>query len=194
MAVAVRKKRKDQITHIARNMFRERGYAATTMRDLATTVGIEAASLYSHIESKESILQQICFTMAEQFMEIVTGLEKETLPIEKKLALAIEMHVKVITENTDASGVFLHDWKHLSEPYLSRFKSMRRKYESFYTNLVEEGHEEGIFKNIDTKFVVLTLFSAMNWIFDFYKPSGKMQPKEIAGHVTDLILNGLKNN
>jgi len=191
MSVVV--KRKDHITHVARNLFREKGYTATTMRDLASTVGIEAASLYAHVKSKESILQQICFNMADQFMAITILVGKEKISIENKLILAIEKHVEVIVNNTDASAVFLHDWKHLSEPHLAKFKLMRSKYELFYIDLIRSGEKNKTFKNIDEKFVTMTLFSAMNWIYDYYKPNGKMRPKEIADHLAELILKGLKN-
>src|SRR5437868_5063918 len=101
MAATVKPNRKEHITHVARNLFREKGYTATSMRDLATTVGIEAASLYSHIKSKESILQHICFNMADQFMGITTELEQSKLSTEEKLILAIEKHVAVIVNNAD---------------------------------------------------------------------------------------------
>jgi AcrR family transcriptional regulator len=191
MPIAI--KRKDHITHVARNLFREKGYSATTMRDLASTVGIEAASLYAHVKSKESILQQICFNMADQFMAITVLVGKEKISVENKLILAIEKHVEVIVNNTDASAVFLHDWKHLSEPHLTNFKLMRNKYELFYVDLIRSGEKNKTFKNIDEKFVTMTLFSAMNWMYDYYKPSGKMKPKEIADHLAELILKGLKN-
>ena len=191
MPIAI--KRKDHITHVARNLFREKGYSATTMRDLASTVGIEAASLYAHVKSKESILQQICFNMADQFMAITVLVGKEKISVENKLILAIEKHVEVIVNNTDASAVFLHDWKHLSEPHLTKFKLMRNKYELFYVDLIRSGEKNKTFKNIDEKFVTMTLFSAMNWMYDYYKPSGKMKPKEIADHLAELLLKGLKN-
>src|SRR5205085_4446759 len=117
-------KRKDQITRIAMNKFREKGYRAVSMRELADHVGIEAASFYNHFDSKESILKEICFRMANEFF---TGLEKalkdETKP-DKRLECAIRSHIRVITDNTDASAVFFHDWRYLSEPYLGEFKEL----------------------------------------------------------------------
>ena len=131
--------------------------------------------------------------MADQFMAITVLVGKEKISVENKLILAIEKHVEVIVNNTDASAVFLHDWKHLSEPHLTKFKLMRNKYELFYVDLIRSGEKNKTFKNIDEKFVTMTLFSAMNWMYDYYKPSGKMKPKEIADHLAELLLKGLKN-
>ena len=69
MAKLQRKKasKKELILRKAAAMFREKGFAATSMRDLAETVGIEAASLYNHIRSKNEILEAICFDVANIF-------------------------------------------------------------------------------------------------------------------------------
>ena len=125
MAIAITKKRKEQIHHTARNLFREKGYVATSMRHIASELGIEAASLYSHIKSKEEILQQICFDMAQQFFAVTDELQKANIPAKELLKRAVEEHIRIITANMDASVVFLHEWRHLSEPYLSDFKLMR---------------------------------------------------------------------
>lgn len=190
----VKVKRKDHINSAARNLFRERGYSATSMRDIASTVGIEVASLYNHIDSKESMLQQICFTMAEKFLAIIPLVKHLQERPEEQLKEAIRLHVLVITSHADESAVFVHEWKHLSEPRLSAFKKMRNNYEGFYRDLIRRGEELGLFKNIHEKFVMMVLFSSINWLYDYYKPNGKLNPSQISDIITDIFLNGIKNN
>ncbi len=189
----VKVKRKEHINSAARNLFRERGYSATSMRDIASTVGIEVASLYNHIDSKESMLQQICFTMAEKFLAIIPLVKHLQERPEEQLKEAIRLHVLVITSHADESAVFVHEWKHLSEPRLSAFKKMRNNYEGFYRDLIRRGEELGLFKNIHEKFVMMVLFSSINWLYDYYKPNGKLNPTQISDIITDIFLNGIKN-
>ena len=68
MAIALNINRKDQIIEAAALLFKKKGYAGTTMRDLAAELGIEAASIYHHIKSKEELLEVICFEMANKFI------------------------------------------------------------------------------------------------------------------------------
>ncbi len=185
-------KRKDQITLIAQNKFREKGYRAVSMRELADHVGIEAASFYNHFDSKESILKEICFRMADVFfnrIEIVINEEK--LP-DKILEKAIQSHIKVITSNTDASAVFFLDWRYLSEPGLSEFLELRRKYENIFRKIIKEGMDKGILEKLDETFTVLTIFSSLNWVYEWYDPKGKFTPDQIAENLSKLILDGMR--
>jgi TetR/AcrR family transcriptional regulator, cholesterol catabolism regulator len=185
--------RKEQIDQVATTLFKSRGFAATTMRDLALELGIEAGSLYSHIKSKEDILQRVCFKMADEFMEAFAEVKKQDVPASEKLRLAIAGHVRVLTMNPPAAGVFLNEWRHLSEPALGQFNQLRHEYEESFRAIVREGIASGDFKVNDEKFVVLTLLSSLNWLHMWYKPEGKMSPDEIADYLSNLLLNGLKN-
>ncbi len=185
-------KRKDQITLIAQNKFREKGYRAVSMRELADHVGIEAASFYNHFDSKESILKEICFRMADEFFNMIEiVINEEKLP-DKILEKAIESHIKVITANTDASAVFFLDWRYLSEPYLSEFLELRRKYENIFRKIIKEGMDKGLFEKLDETFTVLTIFSSLNWVYEWYDPKGRFTPDQIAENLSKLILDGMR--
>jgi TetR/AcrR family transcriptional regulator, cholesterol catabolism regulator len=191
MIKGIKESRKDHIQEVAQNLFKEKGYAATSMRDLANEVGIEAASLYSHITSKEEILRTICFDMADQFFAGLHSIETTDLPDDKKLEQAIISHIDVIARNRNASAVFFHDWRHLGEPFNNDFKLMRRRYENHFKKIIEHGIEQKIFINVDTTFTVRTLFSAMNWTYDWFGSGKNDNPQIIAEKITSLILQGL---
>ncbi|HYV93144.1 MAG TPA: TetR/AcrR family transcriptional regulator [Chitinophagales bacterium] len=185
-------KRKDQITRVAMNKFREKGYRAVSMRELANHVGIEAASFYNHFDSKESILKEICFRMANEFFSGVEEALKEEKKLDKMLEHAIRSHIKVITANLDASAVFFHDWRYLSEPYLSEFKEMRKQYENIFRKIIREGMIKKIFGKQDETFIMLMIFSSLNWVYEWYDPEGKFSPEQIAENLAKLILDGIR--
>src|SRR4249919_891226 len=120
---ATRKKasKKEFILKKAAQMFREKGFAATSMRDLAETVGIEAASLYNHIRSKNEMLETICFDVANRFNAFLDELETGTQKSISKLETLFRFHIKEMIDNFEEVVVSDREWKHLTEPFLSNF-------------------------------------------------------------------------
>ncbi|WP_242920448.1 TetR/AcrR family transcriptional regulator [Pontibacter liquoris] len=184
--------RKQQIETTATSLFKSKGFSATSMRDLANALGIEAASIYSHIKSKEEILQRVCFRMATEFFEALDAAQTPDASATEKLRRAIQAHVHVLTRNTAASAVFLHEWRHLSDPFHSTFLALRDKYEARFRFIIQAGMQSGEFTVPDEKFAALTILSSLNWIHTWYKPEGKMTPDEIADNLATMLLNGLK--
>jgi AcrR family transcriptional regulator len=184
--------RKEQIIQTAAKLFKEGGFMASSMRDIAGELGIEAASLYSHIKSKDEILETICFRMAEQFLVAIDEVNDIYFNSEEKLRRIVKMHVELLTGDLNASTVFLHEWRHLSSQKLSEFIKMRNKYESGFRSIIKLGEDENIFEPVDEKFAVLTILSTLNWITEWYKPGGGMTPVEIADNLSDFILMGLR--
>lgn len=187
--------RKKQVIRMAAELFKEKGYAAASMRDLAQKLGIEAASLYSHIKSKEEILRTLCFDMAAEFRASLDAVEKMKVPASEKLRIGIEEHVKVMARDLTASAVFMNEHRHLSQPYLRDFLLLRINYINRFKKIIEEGIRTGEFKpHIDTKLSVMTLFSSLNWMPLWYSPENSIEPAELGRQLADMLINGLKKN
>src|SRR3954467_2651889 len=90
--------KKEIILQKAAAMFREKGFAATSMRDLAESVGIEAASLYNHIRSKNEILEAICFDVANRFKTNIDSIESSEQPSIRKIESLLRFHIKQMVE------------------------------------------------------------------------------------------------
>lgn len=192
MAESLIVNRKEQITETAAKLFRKKGYIATTMRDLAAELGIEAASIYHHVKSKEELLETICFDMANKFILNAKEVNDIYFNAEEKLRLAIKLHIETITLNQNKSAVFLREWRNLSEPNLSKFKMLRDQYENQFTVIIIDGENEDIFDLVDKKFAVLSILSTINFVNEWYKSDGKMNAAEIAEKLSNFILGGLK--
>jgi len=183
--------RKEQIIKTAQNMFREKGYAGTSMRDLANAVGIEAASLYNHIKSKEDLLLRICLEVSQDFFDALDEIKDVEMPAEEKLTLVIEKHVTIVTQNLDGAAVFLHEWRFLQKDNFNRLKNIRKRYRAEFQKIVQAGVEEGVFKNINPKLYSLSVLSALNWIYDWYNPEGELSPTELSKQFSYILLEGL---
>ena len=189
------KNRKDQIQKVAESLFRNNGYKATSIRHLAREIGIEPASIYSHVKSKEEILESICFSMAEEFFDTLKeSLNKAGDNPSAQLREVIKGHIGVITRNINASAVFLHDWQFLSSDKLTSFKKQRAEYENIIESILAEGTRRGLFHVKDTKFTTLTILSALNWTFEWYKPEGRMSAEDIGTQLADMLMNGIEIN
>lgn len=187
--------RKEQVIRKAAELFREKGYAAASMRDLAQMLGIEAASLYSHIKSKEEILRTLCFDMATEFRASLNDVEKQNVNASEKLRRGIIGHIQVMARDLTASAVFMNEHRHLSQPYLRDFLLLRINYINRFKKIIEEGMNSGEFKDtIDKKLAVMTLFSSLNWMPMWYDPVGTIEPVELGIQLADMLVNGIKKN
>lgn len=185
--------RKEQVIRHAAELFMEKGYAASSMRDLAQKMGIEAASLYSHIRSKEEILQHLCFDMATEFRKSLDEVERQGLPASVKLRNGIVGHIKVMAKDLTASAVFMNEHRHLSQPYLREFLLLRINYINRFKDIIEQGIRSGEFKeSIDKKLAVMTLFSSLNWMPQWYDPHKNIVPDDLGQQLSDMLVNGLK--
>src|ERR1700758_1806643 len=107
---------REAIVDAAVSLFGEKGYNATTMRDIAKAVGILPGSLYAHIDSKETLLIEIVEKGIERFLAIDRLLAASEASPEARMRSAICEHIKVVAENPERTLVVFHQWRFLSGP------------------------------------------------------------------------------
>ena len=179
--------RKEQVRKKAVRLMKFHGFSGLTMRLLAKELGIEAASIYNHIKSKDEILETVCFDLAREFELAVLEVNDIYFNATEKLHMLVTAHVKILCADLDASTVFMHEWRYLPEESRLEFIEKRRNYEREIRKIIQLGIDEGDFDEIDTKYAVITLLSAMNAIVEWYNPKGLLQPNEVADRLYNFI-------
>jgi TetR/AcrR family transcriptional regulator, cholesterol catabolism regulator len=184
--------KKDVIIEKASKLFREKGFGASSMRDLAGHVGVEAASLYNHIRSKSEILQAICFKVANDFLSHLDAVQTTSEPALKKLELIIRFHIRMMMDQYEFVYISDHEWRHLQEPYLSNFLNQRRNYRRSLSDLIARAIERGEMKEIEPYVAVLTILSAISGIESWHRSRKNLAPEILENNMVKYLIEGLK--
>jgi AcrR family transcriptional regulator len=184
--------KKEIIIEKAARLFREKGFGAASMRDLAETVGVEAASLYNHIQSKSEILQAICFKVANEFISHLEAIEMGNEPTLKKMETIIRLHIRMMLEQYEFVYISDHEWRHLPEPYLSNFLSQRRSYRKRLGDIIGEGIHKNEMKNIEPYVAVLTILSAISGIESWQRSRKSISAGTLETNMVKYLIEGLK--
>ena len=186
--------RKEEIIEIAARLFKIKGFTATTMRDIAEQVGMEAASMYNHIKSKDEILQAICFKISNEYIAQLTVIENQTVSPVEKIKELIKLHVRIIITDIDSISVANNEWKHLSDDALTAFKDARRDYEQRFAMIIEAGMAARELQPINVSVALFTILSAVRWVELWYKNDREISPKILEENIISLLMNGLQKH
>jgi AcrR family transcriptional regulator len=184
--------RKQEITRIAAKLFKQKGYSAVTMRDLATAMGIKAASLYNHIDAKQTILQDIIIAIAEDFTNGMNRIMQSDCNSIEKLEQIIELHVKIAIENSDGLAALNSDWMHL-ENQLDYYLKLRQDYENNYIQIIETGILNKEIKNIKPDIVMFTMLSTLRSLYLWIPKKGSVNQKELSNSLSQILISGINN-
>jgi AcrR family transcriptional regulator len=186
--------RKDVIIAKAAFLFREKGYSATSMRDLAENVGVEAASLYNHIQSKAEILQVICFKSANEFMDHLAEVETSEQDSIGKIESIIRFHIQQIVNHYEEVYVMDREWKHLTDPYLSNMQSQRRSYRQRIAAIIEQGIRNNEMKEMDAATAVLIMLHAVSGIESWHRSVKRISAEMLEDNIISILVGGLKKS
>jgi AcrR family transcriptional regulator len=184
--------KKEVIIEKASRLFREKGFGAASMRDLAEHVGVEAASLYNHIQSKAEILQAICFRVANEFMANLEAVEASHQSTLKKMETIIRVHIRMMLDQYEFVYIADHEWRHLPEPYLSNFLNQRRSYRKRLGDIIEDGIGKGEMKVIEPYTAVLVILSAISGIDSWQRSRKSTSAEALETNMVKFLIEGLK--
>ncbi|HNP54504.1 MAG TPA: TetR/AcrR family transcriptional regulator [Ferruginibacter sp.] len=183
--------KKDTIAQRAAELFRAKGFVASSMREIADNIGVEASSLYNHIGSKSDLLQTICFKVAHDFHAHWDTLELQEIPVLEKLENLIRFHIHMMLDNFDEVYVANHEWKQLKEPHLSDFLQQRKRYETRMVNLIQAGIQSRELRPIHPHVAVLTILSAVRGLEFWQRHKKNISTKELENDIVHHLLNGI---
>ena len=182
--------RKDEIIKTATILFKEKGYSAVTMRDLATAMGIKAASLYNHINSKQDILKAIIISLAEEFTEGMSTVKQSNGNAINKLEKIVRLHVDIATKNTHGMASLNNDWMHLEEQ-LEYYLELRKKYEKDFIDVIKSGIKSKEIIDSKPEVIMFSFLSTLRSLYLWIPKKEDLNSVELAKNLSKVLINGV---
>lgn len=183
--------RKTEIINIAAKLFKEKGYSAVTMRDIAQAMDIKAASLYNHISSKQEILVLIIIKIAEEFIFAIDKILATDYATIKKIEKVIELHIDITIRNSDALACLNNDWMHLTDEDLVYFVKMREDYEESFRTIIKTGIANNEIKKLNLEVIVFSTLSTLRTLYLWYGKKKSPNSSVLKSNMMEVLLNGL---
>ncbi|GEP49392.1 hypothetical protein FNO01nite_00640 [Flavobacterium noncentrifugens] len=183
--------RKTDIVSISAKLFKEKGYSAVTMRDIAQALEIKAASLYNHIKSKQEILGLIVVGIAEEYTFTIRTIEISEATSIQKIENVIQLHIDITVKNPDALASLNNDWMHLPKAELSYFLQMREEYEDIFRRIVKKGIVDGEIKNLNSEVIIFSILSTIRTLYLWYGKKKEFSAATLKSNLSKVLLEGI---
>lgn len=183
--------RKTEIITIAAKLFKEKGYSAVTMRDIAQEMNIKAASLYNHIKSKQEILVLIIIELAEEFTTAMSKIVNSEETSIQKLEKIIQLHIDITMRDSAALASLNADWMHLADTELLYFIKMREDYEENFRKIVKKGIADGEIKNLNSEVIIFSMLSTLRTLYLWYGKKNSLSASALKSDMTQVLLDGI---
>lgn len=186
--------RTPELIGVAARLFRDRGYDATTMQNIADELGIRKGSIYHYVETKEDLLWMIVEAPLTELTETVRAiLADETLSSMERIHRAVRAHAASFETHYPHMFVITREnGETLSSKRRTALQKLRYEYYRLWKDAVAAGIESGEFRrDLHPSVTVQAIFGMLSWMFRWFSPEGRLSAADIAEQFSSILTGGI---
>jgi AcrR family transcriptional regulator len=180
------------ILAVARRLFYERGFDATSMQDIANATGLHKSSLYHHFRSKDELLEQACQETFQRLRaSLAAATERDDLSPRERLLAAFDGAAAVALDDVAGTNVIISQRE--ATKIGKRVHAWRRDFDRAFASLVRDAQAAGeVRADVDAALLTRVVLGTINWIVTWYRPGvDRYPPDEVRRAVTAVIDHGV---
>jgi AcrR family transcriptional regulator len=180
--------RRAQLLRESARLFREKGYDATSVRDIAAATGLQSGSWVYHFKTKQDILAAVMEQGLQQALERIESIGRQQLPARERFRALLRAHLDTLLgPGQDFIPVLLYDWRSLESDARPRIVELQQRYEAVWDRVIEDLRRSGEW-TCPTRIDRLLMFGALNWIAHWYRPRGRLDVASLVDEAERFIL------
>lgn len=176
-----------KLLQVAAHLFRNKGYERTTVRDLASAVGIQSGSIFHHFKSKDEILRAVMEETIRYNTALMRAALAEAGDVREKVLALIRCELQSIMGCGEAMAVLVYEWRSLSEDGQAKVLALRDVYEDIWLQVLGEAKDAGYIRG-DVFITRRFLTGALSWTTTWFRAGGSLSLDQLADEALILVL------
>lgn len=183
--------RLQEVLDAAARIFAAKGYRGTSLNDIGDALGMNKASLYYYVRSKEDLLHRLILRAGRRLRDVSQDPEVARLPAAEALERLVREHCRVAFEHRHELGVLVHQRRYLELDALGEVSGRERAYVARLKALIARGVEEGAFRPVDPSVAAQFVLDTVNGLLRWFRPEGRATRAQIADEAWNFVRGGL---
>ena len=181
---------KPKISEIALHLFAERGYAAVSMRQIASKVGLQVGALYNYFPDKQTILSELLINHMENLLQTW---HRQTLPekSDKLLEFFVDFHIDYHLNRPEEVFIAYMELRNLNPDNFKKIEKLRNKYELILSKILSDGVNKNLFTCEETKIASLAIIGMLKEVNTWYKKDGRISVPEVKKIYQQIVLKAV---
>ena len=181
---------RDEILSVSAEAFARNGYVATTLDEVADTIGFTKPSIYYYFSSKYAILEALFDQMIEEYFVGAQRIAQADISPLEKLHMRCDAHIDFVVNRRAWATVFSNAEIHLQPAKRQAVRRRRRKYDQLLQNIYEDGVRQGQFQPADSYAIVAALIGLATSLSVWYRPDGRLSLDDLKATYWNLVTRG----
>ncbi len=182
--------KRQAVLRTAAQLFNEKGYAASTLDEVAERLGVSKPTVYYYVDSKDAILLECVRAGLEMLQRAIREVDARGGRAIDKLDAAMRAYVDIVTQDFGMLVIRVGE-ESLPPEARQKVRRMKAGLDMEFRELIRQGIDEGSIVPCDPRLAAFTLAGALSWIGRWYRPDGGLDPKAIADHCIGVLMQGL---
>lgn len=181
--------KRDRFFEASLQLIHEKGFKATTMRDIAHKLDFKVANVYNYIDSKQSLLETYIFVLQDEFHDAIDAISDSTYSPKEKLRLTISSYIQITSKRPYEQALLVNEWRNLKESRLQEFIERRKAYEDKVKIIIDLGVAKKEFRQLDVELTTQTILASLRWLYlKYIEDKTKVNSVEIEKQLCEFIL------
>lgn len=183
--------RLQEVLDVAAKIFAAKGYRGTSLNDIGEALGMNKASLYYYIRSKEDLLYRLILRAGRRLRDVSQDPGVDRLAAPAALERLVREHCRVAFEHRHELGVLVHQRRYLELDEEGEVTYRERAYVDRLKAVIARGIAEGAFRPVDTSIAAQFVLDTVNGLLRWYRPEGRATREEVADEIWRFVRGGL---